>query len=163
MTTIRKLEAADWADVRRIYLEGIATGNATFQTEAPGWENWDSAHLSNLRYVIEESGEIAGWIALTPVSSRCVYEGVAEVSIYVSERFRGLNLGFQLLTHLISESEKQNIWTIQAGIFPENTPSIKLHEKAGFRTIGYREKVGKQNGVWRNVNLMERRSNIAGI
>ncbi|MES3018726.1 MAG: N-acetyltransferase family protein [Bacteroidota bacterium] len=163
MTTIRTLEAEDWEEVRRIYLEGIATGNATFQTSAPEWGEWDSAHLANLRYVITQGGDIAGWVALSPVSSRCVYGGVAEVSIYISERFRGLNMGFQLLSHLITESEKQNIWTIQAGIFPENTSSIKLHEKAGFRTIGYREKVGKQHGVWRDVNLMERRSNVAGV
>lgn len=160
---IRPLVPEDWIAVERIYLEGIATGNATFQTQAPEWEDWDAGHLAVLRYVILNDEEVAGWVALSPVSSRCVYEGVAEVSVYIDDRFRGQKLGYDILAHLISESEKLNIWTIQAGIFQENTASIKLHEKLGFRTIGYRERVGKQNGIWRNVNLLERRSTVAGI
>ncbi|WP_345951237.1 N-acetyltransferase family protein [Mucilaginibacter sp. PAMB04274] len=150
--------------MRRIYLEGIATGQATFQTDAPQWEDWDKSHLSDLRYVaLTDDGNMAGWVALSPVSSRCVYAGVAEVSVYVSEEFRGKKVGQALLQHLITESEKANLWTLQAGIFPENEASVKLHEKLGFRIIGYRERVAKQYGVWRNVYLLERRSNAVGI
>jgi phosphinothricin acetyltransferase len=164
MITIKILNPDHWADVRRIYLEGIATGQATFQTEAPSWEDWDKGHLQNLRYVaVTQDNQIAGWAALSPVSSRCVYAGVAEVSIYIGKRFRGQKIGFSLLQHLITESEKVNIWTIQAGIFPENEASIRLHQKLGFRVIGFREKVGNQNGLWRDVNLLERRSTVVGI
>lgn len=152
-----------WPEVKQIYLEGIATGQATFQTDAPSWDEWDHAHLAELRYVAVISNVIAGWVALSPVSSRCVYAGVAEVSIYIADRFRGQKIGIQLLRHLIAESEKANIWTLQAGIFPENAASLRLHEKAGFRIMGYREKVGKMNGIWRNVNLLERRSKTTGI
>lgn len=163
MIIIRALDYPDWPEVKRIYLEGIATGQATFQTEAPDWEEWDQAHLPKLRFVLMKDEAIAAWAALSPVSSRCVYEGVAEISIYVSAQHRRQNLGYQLMAHLITESEKQNIWTIQAGIFPENMPSIKLHEKLGFRIIGYREKVGRHYGIWRNVTLLERRSRLIGI
>ncbi|QJD98579.1 N-acetyltransferase (plasmid) [Mucilaginibacter robiniae] len=164
MTKIEILQPAHWPDVRRIYLEGIATGQATFQTDAPQWEDWDKSHLSDLRYVaLTDDGNMAGWVALSPVSSRCVYAGVAEVSVYVSEEFRGKKVGQALLQHLITESEKANLWTLQAGIFPENEASVKLHEKLGFRIIGYRERVAKQYGVWRNVYLLERRSNAVGI
>jgi len=152
-----------WPEVKDIYLEGIATGQATFQADAPSWDDWDRAHLAELRYVAAVGNEIAGWVALSPVSSRCVYAGVAEVSIYIAERFRGQKIGIQLLQHVITESEKANIWTLQAGIFPENVASLRLHEKAGFRVMGYREKVGKMNGVWRDVNLLERRSKTTGI
>jgi len=162
MINIRELEPKDWQDVKNIYLEGIATGQATFQTEAPSWEDWDEGHLKNLRYVAVNSDEVAGWIALTPISGRCVYAGVAEVSIYISSQFRGQKVGFQLLQHLITESEIQGLWTLQAGIFPENEASLALHQKLGFRIVGLREKLGKQNGVWRDVNLLERRSRIAG-
>ncbi|RYE04861.1 MAG: N-acetyltransferase family protein [Rickettsiaceae bacterium] len=163
MISIRTLQPADWPEVKQIYLEGIATGQATFQTEAPSWEDWDKSHLP-LRYVALFGGnEIAGWAALSPVSSRCVYAGVAEVSVYIGEHFREQRLGFALLEHMIAESEKANIWTLQSGIFPENVASVKLHEKLGFRVIGHREKVAKQNGVWRDVYLLERRSNIVGI
>lgn len=162
MINIRALEPNDWNDVKGIYIEGIATRQATFQTDAPSWEDWDQAHLPTLRYVGIKDGQIAGWIALSPVSGRCVYAGVAEVSIYVSEKFRGQKVGFYLLEFLIAESEKQGIWTLQAGIFPENYASLSLHQKSGFRIIGFREKVGKQHGIWRNVNLLERRSKIAG-
>lgn len=128
-----------------------------------GWEDWDKSHLA-LRYIaLSDQKEIAGWAALSPVSSRCVYAGVAEVSVYISEHFRGQKVGFALLEHLIAESEEANIWTLQAGIFPENQASVKLHEKLGFRVIGHREKVAKQNGVWKDVYLLERRSSTVGI
>lgn len=164
MISIRALEASDWPEVRQIYLDGIATGQATFQTDAPAWEDWDSAHISDLRFVaVTPSGEIAGWVALSPVSSRCVYAGVAEVSIYVSEQFRGQKVGSILLGHLVSASEQANIWTLQAGIFPENEASVKLHQKLGFRIIGARERIAKQYGRWRDVYLLERRSHVVGI
>lgn len=151
-----------WEDIRTIYLQGIATKQATFQTEAPSWEEWDKGHLLNLRYVAIIDGAVAGWAALSPVSSRCVYAGVTEVSIYIHEAYRGKGVGRALLQKLINESEANNIWTLQSGIFPENTASIALHKKLGFRTIGYREKVGKMDGVWRDTVLMERRSKITG-
>ncbi|UEG51429.1 N-acetyltransferase family protein [Mucilaginibacter daejeonensis] len=158
------LQPEHWLDVRRIYLEGIATGQATFQTEAPEWEDWNKSHLADLRFIaITGTGKVAGWVALAPVSNRCVYAGVAEVSVYVSESFRGHKVGQALLQHLIIKSEKANLWTLQAGIFPENEASVKLHEKLGFRIIGYREKVAKQYGVWRDVYLLEKRSNSVGI
>lgn len=152
-----------WAAVKDIYLQGIATKNATFQTEAPSWKEWDEAHLANLRFVIIQDGTIAGWAVLASVSGRCVYAGVAEVSVYIHQDYRGKGIGSSLLQKLVVESEKQNIWTLQAGIFPENEGSIALHEKYGFRKIGYREKIGKLDGVWRNTVLMERRSKIIGI
>lgn len=162
MIKIRQLEANDWPIVKNIYLEGIATGQATLQTEAPSWEDWDQGHLQAMRYVAMADQQLAGWIALSAVSGRCVYAGVAEVSVYIAAAFRGQKVGFQLLEHLIGESEKEGIWTLQAGIFPENIASITLHQKLGFRIIGFREKIGKQHGIWRNVNLLERRSKIAG-
>ncbi|WP_221392786.1 GNAT family N-acetyltransferase [Dyadobacter sp. NIV53] len=164
MITIRILEGADWQAVREIYIQGIATGEATLETSAPDWEIWDQAHVTELRFVaIAENGGIAGWTALTPVSGRCVYAGVAEVSVYVGSDFRGQKVGDLLLKHLIQESEKNGYWTLQAGIFPENLASIRLHEKNGFRIIGYRENIGKMNGIWRNVNLLERRSKVSGV
>ena len=164
MISIRALEVSDWPEVKKIYLEGIATGQATFQTDAPTWEDWDNSHLADLRFVaVTQTGKIVGWVALSPVSSRCVYAGVAEVSIYVSELFRGQKVGSKLLTHLVPASEQANIWTLQAGIFPENEASLKLHKKFSFRIIGVRERVGKQYGLWRNVVLLERRSTTVGI
>jgi len=162
MISIRELEPGDWQEVKNIYMEGIATGQATFQTDAPSWEDWDKGHLNILRYVAIAEDQIAGWVALTPVSGRPVYAGVTEVSVYISEKFRGQKIGYQLLDYLINASEKQGVWTLQAGIFPENHASLSLHRKLGFRIIGFREKVGKQHGVWRDVNLLERRSKIAG-
>jgi L-amino acid N-acyltransferase YncA len=162
MIEIRQLEANDWAFVKNIYLEGIATGQATLQIEAPSWEEWDQGHLKTLRYVAIANQQIAGWVALSPVSGRCVYAGVAEVSVYIATAFRGQKVGFSLLQHLIAESENEGLWTLQAGIFPENTASLALHQKLGFRILGFREKIGKHHGVWRNVNLLERRSKIAG-
>jgi len=152
-----------WEAVKKIYEEGLATGNATFQASAPSWEEWDAAHVSNSRLVVIDKDEVLGWAALTAVSGRCVYAGVGEVSVYISERSRGKGLGKKLLEALITESEKNNFWTLQAGIFPENIASIKIHEACGFRTIGTREKIGKMNGAWRDTILLERRSNKVGI
>jgi L-amino acid N-acyltransferase YncA len=161
--SIEALRPEDWPAVRSIYLEGIATGNATFELSPPDWETWDAGHLSAPRIVgRSESGDVMGWAALSAVSGRCVYAGVAEVSIYVSELARGRGVGRQLLTRLIANSENNGIWTLQAGIFPENVPSIALHERAGFRIVGKRERLGQMNGRWRDVILMERRSAIAG-
>jgi len=160
---IRNLVPEDWELVRKIYLEGIETGFATFETNAPIWEAWDKSHLSSLRFVLLKNEILAAWVAVSPVSSRCVYGGVGEVSIYVGKDFRGQNLGSQLLEHLILESEKAGLWTLQAGIFKINIASQKLHEKAGFRLIGYREKIGQLHGVWMDNVLMERRSKIVGV
>lgn len=161
---IRILEPTDWEAVRSIYAQGIATGQATLETTPPEWEVWDKSHITDLRFVaVADNGNVAGWTALTPVSGRCVYAGVAEVSVYVAEGYRGKRVGDQLLKHLIAQSEANGYWTLQAGIFPENPASIRLHEANGFRVIGFREKIGKMNGVWRNVNLLERRSKIIGI
>ncbi|KAA6439679.1 N-acetyltransferase family protein [Dyadobacter flavalbus] len=164
MITVRPLEPKDWPAVREIYAQGIATGDATLETSPPEWEVWDASHVSGLRYVaIKDLGEIAGWAALTPVSGRCVYAGVAEVSVYIGSNFRGQKIGDLLLKHLIDESEQSGYWTLQAGIFSENVASMTLHEKNGFRVIGYRENIGKMKGVWRSVNLLERRSKVTGI
>jgi len=160
---LRALAADDWTAVQAIYLEGIATGNATFETSAPDWEAWDRAHLALCRLVALSGGEIAGWAALSPVSMRRVYSGVAEVSVYVAARARGKGVGRTLMTELVSESERHGIWTLQAGIFPENVASIELHQRMGFRILGTRERVGCMSGVWRDVLLMERRSAAVGI
>ncbi len=158
MTAIRALEPADWPAVRLIYLEGIATGNATFQLSAPEWSEWDAGHLRVCRLVAARADEVLAWSALRPVSARPVYSGVAEVSIYVAAAARGMGLGRQLLAQLVSESEAAGIWTLQAGIFPENEASIRLHTQAGFRIVGTRERLGCLLGFWRDVVLMERRS-----
>lgn len=166
--SIDPMEPEDWEQVRAIYLEGIGTGNATFEPGAPDWERWDSAHVVEPRLVVRMKGQIAAWAALSRVSARKVYAGVAEVSIYVGKKFRGKGIGDTLLAALIDSSEKNGFWTLQAGIFPENVASIELHKKHGFRVLGIREKVGKMafgalKGKWRDVVLMERRSKIAGI
>ncbi len=163
MITFSTLLQEHWQTVRSIYEEGIRTGNATFQHSAPEWDEWTSSHLSHSRIIAIVDNEIAGWAALTPVSGRCVYAGVGEVSVYVAEKFLGQKIGNALLQELIKQSELNDIWTLQAGIFPENAGSIKIHEANGFRTVGYREKIGQMNGVWRDTVLMERRSNIVGI
>ena len=157
------MDASDWDEVRTIYLEGIATGAATFETSAPDWATWDRSHLPVCRMVIRDNGPIAGWCALSPVSSRQVYAGVAEVSVYVAEIARGKGAGRALLGALIDEAERQGFWTLQAGIFPENLASIALHKALGFREVGRRERVGKLDGVWRDVVLLERRSRAVGI
>lgn len=148
--------------MKAIYLEGIATGNATFETDAPGWEEWDSKHLRDARLVAEADGKVVGWAALTPVSSRCVYAGVAELSIYVASTIRGKGVGKALLGELIRESEAKGFWTLQTGIFPENKASLALHEKCGFRIVGRRERIGKMNNRWRDVIFLERRSTTVG-
>lgn len=155
---IRKLLDTDWPQVKLIYEKGINTGNATFQTSAPSWQDWNESHLAICRIIAESNSQIIGWAALTPVSSRCVYAGVAEVSVYVDPEHSGKGIGLALLEELVHLSETEGIWTLQAGIFPENTASLRIHEKAGFRTLGIREKIGKQNGIWRDTVLLERRS-----
>lgn len=147
-----------WHAVKTIYEEGIATGNATFQTTAPSWEEWDTAHNKKPRLVAVENDTVLGWAAITPVSGRCVYAGVGEVSVYVSAAARGKGVGKQLLQTLITESEKENLWTLQAGVFPENLASLAIHQACGFRIVGTREKIGKMNGVWRDTVLLEKRS-----
>jgi phosphinothricin acetyltransferase len=157
--TIRELEEKDWPSVAAIFEEGIATGLATFETAAPDWPAWDDSHLpGELRLVAEEDGEVVGFAALSPVSSREAYRGVAENSVYVSERARGRGLGSALLNELVRRSEEAGIWTIQTSIFPENLPSLAVHQRAGFRVVGRRERIGQLRGEWRDTLLMERRS-----
>lgn len=160
---LHHLEERDWPVVADIYKQGFETGNATFQQEVPTWKDWDRGHLSICRMVAESNNEIVGWAALSAVSSRCAYGGVAEVSVYVSNQHGGKGIGSILLNALIEESELKGIWTLQAGIFPENLASIHLHKKGGFREVGYREKIGKMNGVWRDTILFERRSHKVGL
>ena len=162
MIHIEPMRPEDWPAVREIYLEGIATGNATFEQTAPAWEQWAAGHLPNARFVARTIGDLLGWAALSGVSSRCVYAGVAEVSIYIAERARGCGVGGQLMARLVADSEAAGIWTLQAGIFPENVASIALHERAGFRIVGTRERLCQMNGRWRDVVLMERRSAAVG-
>lgn len=160
--TIEPLAPSDWDAVRRIYLEGIATGNATFATAAPEWEEWDQSHLACCRLVARVEDQVIGWVALGPVSRRSVYAGVAEVSVYVASGARGQGLGKRLLEALVEASEREGIWTLQAGIFAENAASIAAHHGAGFRLVGVRERIGQMNGRWRDVLLLERRSSLAG-
>ncbi|MGA2271562.1 MAG: N-acetyltransferase family protein [Bryobacteraceae bacterium] len=160
---IAGMTPGDWDGVRAIYLEGIATGNATFEKSAPDWERWNAGHFEHCRLLARTGGELLGWAALSPVSGRCVYGGVAEVSVYVAERARGRGIGRLLLGELVADSERHGIWTLQAGIFPENQASIALHQRAGFRVVGVRERLGCQDGRWRDVVLMERRSAVTGI
>lgn len=161
--TIRLMEAGDWASVSQIYAEGLSTGFATFEKEVPSYEVWDSAHMKTCRLIAEQDNSILGWAALSPVSSRCVYGGVGEVSVYVGQNSRGMGVGKILMEALIAESEIEGLWTLQSGIFPENKGSIKLHEEVGFRFIGKREKVGKLDGVWKDNALYERRSKAVGV
>jgi L-amino acid N-acyltransferase YncA len=159
---LRPLNKEDWPFVAEIYKQGIETGNATFQKDIPIWDVWDSGHIKTCRIVASLGNEIIGWAALTPVSGRCVYAGVAEVSVYVASRYKGQKIGTKLLESLIPESESEGFWTLQAGIFPENIASLKLHENLGFRKVGFREKIGKMNNIWRDTMLLERRSKIVG-
>ena len=160
---IETMWTTDWRAVRAIYLEGIATGNATFETTAPEWSEWDKAHHHFARLVARREDQVIGWAALSPVSSRSVYVGVAEVSVYVGRSARGSGVGFALLNRLVEESEQNGIWTLQAGILPENQASLALHRRCGFRVVGRREKIGKLHGSWRDVVLMERRSRQVGV
>ena len=162
-TIIEAMQPAHWAQVAAIYLEGIATGQATFETEEPSWEHWDRTHHPFARLVARQNDVIVGWAALSPVSQRRVYTGVAEVSVYVAATIRGSGVGRKLLDSLIEESERNGIWTLQAGIFPENAASIALHRACGFREVGKRERIGKMNGVWRDTILLERRSRRIGL
>lgn len=155
---IRPMEETDWEAVKAIYLQGISEKNATFQTSVSTWEEWDKSHLSICRFVVEIDDAVLGWAMLSPISNRCVYSGVAEVSVYVAKEARGKGLGGVLLTQLIQDSEANGLWTLEANTFPENTASIGLHKRCGFREVGRREKLGKLEGQWRDVILLERRS-----
>jgi L-amino acid N-acyltransferase YncA len=148
----------DWPAVRAIFEAGIATGNATFETAAPDWPAWDAGHLAEHRLVALLDGRVAGWTALAPVSDRCAYAGVAEDSIYVALEAQGRGVGRALLAAVVASAEQGGIWTVQTGIFPENQPSVRLHEACGFRVVGVRERLGRLEGRWRDVVLMERRS-----
>jgi phosphinothricin acetyltransferase len=159
---IEDLTSTEWPEVVHAFADGIATGNATFETSVPSWEAWDAAHLAAPRLVARVDGAIAGWAALSPVSARSVYRGVADVSIYVAASYRGQGVGRQLLAELVRRSEAAGIWTLQAGVFPENAASLALHEACGFRVVGRRERIGELHGVWRDVVLLERRSTSVG-
>lgn len=157
---IEEMKDADWTRVRAIYQEGIAGGTATFETQVPEWPEWDLGHLGAGRLVARSAGQVVGWAALTPVSERCAYAGVAEVSIYVTASAREKGIGKALLQALVEASEHDGIWTLQGGIFPENEASLALHASCGFREVGRREKLGQLNGVWKDVILMERRGKV---
>lgn len=162
VSSVRDLNENDYPFVKKIYEQGIATKNATFETTAPDWDDWNKKYLKECRFVAVENDKVIGWAALTAVSGRCVYAGVCEVSVYVHTEHWGKGIGKQLLNKLISASEKNNIWTLQAGIFPENKASIKVHLDLGFREVGRREKIGKMDNVWRDTVLLEKRSNLVG-
>jgi L-amino acid N-acyltransferase YncA len=157
---VRDLRSDDWAEVAQIYEEGIATGNATFETEVPSWEMWDAAHMADHRFVAERDGRVLGWIALLPVSPRPCYAGVAEISAYVGEEARGQGVGSALLATAIESSEHAGIWTLQTGVFPENAPSLGLLQRFGFRVLGTQERIGRLHRLWRDVVLLERRSEV---
>jgi L-amino acid N-acyltransferase YncA len=156
------LRPEHWPEVARIYAEGIATAKATFETGVPSWDEWDRSHLAEHRFVATRDGEIVGWVAVSPVSDRCVYGGVVENSVYVAESARGAGVGRELLEALIASTERAGIWTIQTGIFPENERSVRLHELVGFEVVGRRKRLGKLEGAWRDVLLLERRSEVVG-
>jgi L-amino acid N-acyltransferase YncA len=160
---LEKMKDEDWPAVVAIYREGIDTGDATFEADIPTWEQFDGRHLRDCRLVARVGGTVVGWAALSAVSSRCVYTGVAEVSVYVKASMRGQGMGKTLLTETVKESERVGFWTLQAGIFPENTASLALHKACGFRVVGFRERLGQMNGLWRDVVLLERRSKVVGI
>ncbi|MGI6097200.1 MAG: GNAT family N-acetyltransferase [Dethiobacteria bacterium] len=156
---IREMRFEDWQQVKEIYRQGIETGISTFESEVPSWQEWDAAHIRSCRLVACRDGEILGWAALSPVSSRAVFSGVAEVSIYVGAEYRGQGFGKALLTKIIACSENEGYWTLQAEIFAENKASMELHKRCGFRVVGVREKIGRmKNGEWRDLTILERRS-----
>jgi L-amino acid N-acyltransferase YncA len=157
------MNPGDWEQVRSIIREGIGTGYTTFETDAPSWEKWDSGHLGIARLVARKGDQVLGWAALSPVSNRDAYRGVAELSVYVKEESRGWGIGHALLEALIEQSERNEIWMLQAAIFPENMASVKLHLHCGFREVGRRERIGKLNGSWRDTLLFERRSKTVGV
>jgi L-amino acid N-acyltransferase YncA len=156
-TVVRPMRDEDWPGVHAIYLQGIATGNATFETEAPTFERWSASHLPAHRFVAVRGEDVVGWVALSPVSDRCAYAGVAEVSVYVAEHARGEHVGRTLLETVIAHADAAGIWTTQTGIFPENVVSVQLHLRCGFRVVGTRERLGRLQGRWRDVLLLERR------
>ena len=159
--TLIDLRPEHWPEVARVYEQGIATGNATFETSVPSWEDWDAAHLDAHRFVaLDAAGAVLGWVAVSSVSDRCVYGGVVENSVYVADGARGRGIGLALLERLIASTEDAGVWTIQTGIFPENDGSIRLHERVGFEIVGRRRRLGKLHGVWRDVLLLERRSPV---
>lgn len=161
---IKNMQLKDWTVVTNIYQLGIETDNATFETETPSWSTWNDTHMQSCRLTAWLERTIVGWAALSPVSDRCVYGGVAEVSVYVDTNYNGKGIGTKLLQELINQSEKEGFWTLQSGIFPENLASLLLHKKLGFREIGFRKKIGKtKNGIWRDNIILERRSKIVGI
>lgn len=153
----------DWPAVRRIFEEGIAFGHATFETEAPPWEQWNAEHVTHSRFVARHENRVVGWIAIKRISNRLCYAGVGEVSYYIADGYRGRGIGTQLLQTAIASSEQHGFWTLTAGIFPENTASCRLVEANGFRLVGRRERIGKMNGVWRDTLLFERRSGVVGM
>jgi len=166
--TIREMTAADWPAVERIYREGIATGNATFEASPPSWEEFDREKVADPRLVALEGDAVIGWAAAGRVSSRCVYEGVLEHSVYVAEAARGHGVGRVLLDAFLRAAEAAQVWTVQSGVFPENEPSLALHRELGFRTVGTRQRVGKMSygpysGKWRDVVMIERRSELIGV
>jgi len=158
--SVRDLRSEDWPEVGRIFAEGIATRNATFETEVPSWEEWGRAHLDEHRFIATEGDHILGSVALAPFSPRGCYAGVAEVSVYVSSEARGQGVGASLLEAIVESSERAGIWTLQAGIFPENLASVALFQRFGFRVLGRQERIGQLDGVWRDVLLLERRSEV---
>jgi L-amino acid N-acyltransferase YncA len=154
---VRPLVAADWPAVAAIFAEGIATGDATFETTVPEWRDWDARHLAEHRLVAELDGGVAGWTAVVPYSSRAAYRGVGEESVYVAERARGRGVGRELLATLIESARAGGLWTLQAGVFTENAASLALHRSLGFRQVGVRERIGQLDGAWRDVVLLELR------
>jgi L-amino acid N-acyltransferase YncA len=160
---IEAMRATDWAQIRAVYLEGIATGQATFQTEAPAWAEWDAGHLSTPRLVARAAGSVLGWAALSPSSKRACYAGVAEVSIYIAAAARGQGVGNALMAALIAAAEEQGLWTLWSSIFPENAASLRLHLRHGFREVGRRERIAQLHGVWRDTVILERRSRKVGL
>jgi L-amino acid N-acyltransferase YncA len=159
---VEEMQLHDWKAVVEIYTQGLATGQATFETHAPSWEQWDANHIRECRLVARANGVVLGWAALSLVSRRSVYAGVAEVSIYISSSARGQGVGRALMKVLINRSEDHGYWTLQSSVFPENIGSVALHLNHGFREIGRRKRIAKLAGVWRDTVMFERRSLLVG-